>query len=504
MKKLIPAILGAIALVIASCSGKDADYFSSLDRSIEKQEMYDLIHTHSVDSLRLLCQMSSSRAAKWKASRELYNYLNYNDIDSCYLSVKDMLRYSGNDHYRQTVSRVCYASILYKMDSLQAARRVLERIDTAGMDHETRRAYYNAAYHIYGLLGHDQKECIPLKWRVVEQWWKIDSTRLDCAYYHNVMLRRRKVKADFIGAINACTIKTPNDTAKYNYYLAKEYMAAGDMATAIKYYAISAECDMRLSVKAYNALFELARQLFKTGDIERADRYMRLTLKDAYASHYKSRYDDVSRSEIEIMNVLLEEQTLKRRAYLIATIVVTVFLLVAVFSLFLAVRYSRRLDVSRAKLAETSKIKDDFLAIYMEKCVDYLNKVDEYRSSLRKAAKEGGPAEVNAMLRRPSFVNGEFENLLNNFDSAFLGIFPDFIEKVNAHMQEEYRFNIPDKAELSTELRILALIRMGITKRQKIAKVLNMSVTTVYSYHSNLQKHSIHNDSSFDKEISCL
>lgn len=504
MKRLIPAIVGAIALVIASCSGKNEDYFSSLDRSIEKQEMYDLIHTHSVDSLRLLCQMSSSRVSKWKASKALYNYLNYNDIDSCYLCVKDMLRYCGSDRYRQTVTRVCYANILYKMDSLQTARRVLENIDTTGMDHETRGAYYNAAYHIYGFLGHDQKEYIPLKWKAVEDWWQSDSTRVDCAYYHNVMLRRRKVKADYIGAINACVLKSLNDTAKYNYFLAKEYMAADDRTTAIKYYAISAECDMRLSVKAYNALFELARQLFKTGDIERADRYMRLTLKDAYASHYKSRYDDVSRSEIEIMNVLLEEQTLKRRAYLISTIVITVLLLVAVFSLFQAMRYSRRLDFSRLKLAETSKIKDDFLAIYMEKCVDYLNKVDEYRSSLRKASKEGGPAEVNAMLRRPSFVNEEFETLLKNFDSAFLGIFPDFIERVNEHMQEEYRFNIPDKPELSTELRILALIRMGISKRQKIAKVLNMSVTTVYSYHSNLQKRSIHNDSTFDKEISCL
>lgn len=71
-------------------------------------------------------------------------------------------------------------------------------------------------------------------------------------------------------------------------------------------------------------------------------------------------------------------------------------------------------------------------------------------------------------------------------------------------MQPGHKLTIPQKGELSNELRVLALIRMGISKRSKIAKVLNMSVTTIYSYHSNLQKYSLHPDSSFDKIIAEL
>ena len=71
-------------------------------------------------------------------------------------------------------------------------------------------------------------------------------------------------------------------------------------------------------------------------------------------------------------------------------------------------------------------------------------------------------------------------------------------------MQDGYELSMPAKGELSTELRILALIRMGISRRMKIAKVLNMSVTTVYSYHSLLQKHSLHPDSGFDRVIANL
>ena len=209
-------------------------------------------------------------------------------------------------------------------------------------------------------------------------------------------------------------------------------------------------------------------------------------------------------SELEIMNVLLEQQHQKKRAYVATIISIALLLMATITLLILQSKYSTRLRISREKVSEVSKIKDSFLAIYMEKCVDYLNKVDKYRSSLRHAVKHEGPDAAIAMLRAPSFADGEFKDLLSGFDSAFLGIFPDFVEKVNEQMQPEYRLKQPSKSELSTELRILALIRMGISKRSKIAKVLNMSVTTIYSYHSNLQKHSIHPGTDFDKMIANL
>jgi hypothetical protein len=225
---------------------------------------------------------------------------------------------------------------------------------------------------------------------------------------------------------------------------------------------------------------------------------------DALSSHYKNRYNDIIHSEFEIMNALLKQQEQKKRAYLIGAAAIALLLAVALLSLLLLGLYSSRLQQSRSALSEVSSIKDGFLANYMEKCVDYLNKVDEYRSSLRKTVRHEGADAVLAMLRKPSFAAGEFSDLLSSFDSTFLGIFPDFVDKVNEQMQPEYELTMPREGTLSTELRILALIKMGIVKRQKIAKILNMSVTTVYSYHSNLQKHSLHTNASFDSIIAGL
>ena len=493
-----------ILWVLTSCSIPDQKYFSALDRTIELQEHYDMKFHHMKDSLSALYGSAGNDSLRWEAAYGLQKILSYHNIDSCHYYIMKMSSQQGVDTRQHYISESCYANILYKMDSLETALKIIRQIDTTDIPKEALRLYCDAGYHIYNNLLPSQPSHIKAKMDIINYWWKRDSTNIQCAFYHNEILREEGYSNEAILKLRACHLNSPNDTARANYFLAREYMYRGDIEKAIQYFAISAECDMRMSVKAYNALYQLARILFREGDIERADRYMRMTLKDAYAANFQSRYDDVIKSELEIMNVLLEQQQQKKRAYFVTIISIALLLIVAVISLALQSIYSKRLNASREKLSEVSKIKDSFLAIYMEKCVDYLNKVDKYRSSLRHAVKHEGPDAAIAMLRHPSFADGEFKGLLSDFDAAFLGIFPDFVDKVNEHMQPEHRLSMPSKGELSNELRVLALIRMGISKRSKIAKVLNMSVTTIYSYHCNLQKHSLHPDSSFDSVISNL
>lgn len=490
-------------LAMFSCSGPGEQYYDALDRAIVLQDYYDLSHSAREDSLRLLYMRAQNDSLRWETSFKLERVLNYRDIESCHQTVSWMMK-DATDARQRLISECCYANILYKMDSIGTALGVLGRIDTLAMPREAFDIYCFAAYHIYGGLAAQSPEYAARRREIVNKWWGSGNAGVECAYYKNSVMREEGGCDDAVSRLRSCVLKTPNDTAKFYYFLAKEYLLEGDTDSAKRYFATSAECDMRLGARAYNALYELARILFRTGDIERADRYMRITLKDAFSSHYESRYEDVIRSEIDIMNVLLDQQRQKKRAYLTTIVSVALLLLVAVVSLVLLARYSSRLSQSRRQLAEVSGIKDSFLAMYMEKSVDYLNKVDEYRSSLRRSLKQDGAGAVSAMLRQPSFAGGEFDGLLADFDSAFLGIFPDFVDKVNENMQPEYRLEMPAKGVLSTELRILALIRMGISKRQKIAKVLNMSVTTVYSYHCNLQKHSLYPDSGFDAMIATL
>jgi hypothetical protein len=231
---------------------------------------------------------------------------------------------------------------------------------------------------------------------------------------------------------------------------------------------------------------------------------MKVTLEDAYYSHYRLRYNKIVQSSLSIMNALSWQSEQKKMTMLISFIVVSFLLVIAIILLFWLRRYSNKLEEMHAQVSEFSKIKDEFLSNYMEKSVEYLYKVDDYRSTLRHAVKHDGLDSIPAILRKPSYAAEEFGSLLNMFDTSFLGIFPDFIEKVNSHMQPEWQLEQPSHGRLSTELRILALIRMGITKRQRIARVLNLSVTTVYSYHYNMHRHSLHPEEDFDKIIKGL
>ena len=487
-----------------SCSSPNRDYFLSLDQAIELQAEFDREYTHIKDSLTALFRNAETDSAKWEAAFELEKILSYHDIDSCHHYINEMRSLHGNDQRQLYITEASYAHILYKMDSLQTALDVFRRIDRNRLSKSALKIYCDAGYHIYSGMVADAPEYREKRMEIIDYWWENDSTNIQCTFYHNEILREEGDSDKAIEMLESCVLHSHSDTAKANYFLAKEYLYRGNKSEAVKHFAISAAYDMRLSVKAYNSLYQLALILFREGDIERADRYMRITLNDAYASNFHSRYNDVIKAELEIMNLLLEQQQEKKRAYFTTIASIALALIIAVISLVLQRRYSTKLSMSREKLSEVSKIKDSFLAMYMERCVDYLTKVDNYRSSLRHAVKHEGAQAAIAMLRAPSYADGAFKGLLADFDSAFLGIFPDFVDKVNEHMQPGHKLTMPQKGELSNELRVLALIRMGISKRSKIAKVLNMSVTTIYSYHSNLQKYSLHPDSSFDKIIAEL
>ena len=290
---------------------------------------------------------------------------------------------------------------------------------------------------------------------------------------------------------------SPNEYAIANYGLGMLYKKDGNEEKAIEHLVKSGETDIKLSVKEYGSIYDLSKILIRRGDVQRASRYIQLTRKDAGSYNYTSRF--IAASDIEIKNlntILAQERRIKRILFIITPIIIMLLVLTLVFLV--------KMMNSQKKVVEISNIKDSFLTLYMERCVDYLGKVDEFKSQLRHTAKHEGQDAVLAILRKPSFADYEFHKLLADFDAAFLAIFPSFIEKVNGIMRPEYLFTVPGENSLNTNLRILALIRLGISDRKKIAKILNMSVATVYSYHTHLQQHSIYDSADFDQVVKKL
>jgi hypothetical protein len=149
-------------------------------------------------------------------------------------------------------------------------------------------------------------------------------------------------------------------------------------------------------------------------------------------------------------------------------------------------------------LNDANKIKENYMFRYMEMSVRYLERFDDFRNHIRSVAHSRGMDEVLKELRSRENIYHEYDNFYAVFDETFLGIYPDFVEKVNNLLREDARFPIPVNRVLKTELRILATIRLGITESGKIASFLKCAPPTVYTYRAKMRNSAICDKDEFE------
>ncbi len=185
------------------------------------------------------------------------------------------------------------------------------------------------------------------------------------------------------------------------------------------------------------------------------------------------------------------------RTLLISVSLLSLFLLAAIFYLY---RWMKKLSVMRrnlslanqqmqevnAELAQTGKIKEVYIARYLDRCVIYLDKLEFYRRSLAKLAMASRIDDLFKAIKSEQFIRDERKDFYNEFDKSFLELFPHFITSFNELLVEEGRIYPKSGELLTTELRIFALIRLGVTDSNRIAHFLGYSLATIYNYRQNL------------------
>lgn len=162
---------------------------------------------------------------------------------------------------------------------------------------------------------------------------------------------------------------------------------------------------------------------------------------------------------------------------------------------------NRKLSKVNSELKDANQIKDNYVSLYMKLSTHYIRQVDEERSHLIKMAKTDGLDGIMKYLRSPKYADEEYKNFYQIFDRTFMGLFPHFIEKVNELLPPEARLSTRNDGSLNTELRILAVIRLGITKSPEIAEVLNCAIRTVYKYRITLRSLALCDKDIFEEKI---
>jgi hypothetical protein len=151
-------------------------------------------------------------------------------------------------------------------------------------------------------------------------------------------------------------------------------------------------------------------------------------------------------------------------------------------------------------LQETNQVKEMYLGRYLNMCSEYIDGLEKYRTSLRKAIKDGEDAMT--ALKSKEFMEKALNDFYNQFDATFLDLFPDFISQLNELLQEDKKVSYHSKERLlTTELRVLALIRLGVDDSVKIASFLRRSVSTVYNYRVKMRNASVCDREDFENRI---
>lgn len=310
--------------------------------------------------------------------------------------------------------------------------------------------------------------------------------------------------------------------------LAKIYKKDGNIELQKKYYALSAIYDIKNAVKENTSMQSLALILFKEGDIDNAYQCIQSSMEDAVFCNSRFRTYEITKIFPIIDSAYqtkAKNQKKELKLYLLLVSILSVLLVIAIISVY---RYMQRithirhklsktnqdlhksneqlyllnselLEVNR-KLSETSLLKDTYLTKFIDLCSYYIEKLDNYRRTLNRYTREGKMEELYSELRSPQFINNELNNFFTNFDETFLRLYPTFIEEFNALFPEGEKQNSKPGEILNTELRIYALIRLGINDSSKIALFLRFSITTVYTYRSKLKNKSLFKDS-FEEQV---
>ena len=302
----------------------------------------------------------------------------------------------------------------------------------------------------------------------------------------------------------------------YAYYtLSLAYEAKKDTDMEIYYLAQTALIDLNASVREYAALQKLARLVYQQGDPERAYNYVSCSMKDAVACNARLRFLEVTEFYPIIDKAYSDKKAQEKRLGRILTLSITglaVYLILLAFYLYHGLRKlslmrknlsksNKELVALNQQLQQTGKIKEVYIARYLDRCVSYLDKLEQYRRSLEKLAMASRIEDLFKAIRSADFLREERKNFYNEFDKSFLELFPNFIHDFNNLLNEDGKIEPKPGEILNTELRIFALIRLGVTDANRIAHFLGYSLATVYNYRSKIRNKAKGDKDNFEQEV---
>lgn len=311
------------------------------------------------------------------------------------------------------------------------------------------------------------------------------------------------------------------DLAVQDFILAELYEKKGDIDRCIFYMALAAIRDIRSNTHETAAAKRLALFMLDRGDIDRAVSYIYLAQKDAEFYGARTRMMETG-SALQMIESVRYNKVKEQRIFYFAILSIVFISLIFLVMFIVGLRrknkalHSARLVIEKkvaeldqangelsavnSKLKEANEIKDSYVIQSLYSDTEFVNHVEEKCKSMSQKIKAKQYADLSGLIHDIG-VKQERERLSSAFDSTFLKLFPNFIEEYNRLFPAEYRVNVAADGTLPTEVRIFALMRLGIKDAVIVANYLNLSLNTVYVYKAKVKSRSVVKKEEFDSLI---
>lgn len=502
------------------------ELLKDLDSQIEQREVYRANRLQRISSLMQLKNEEPMPQRNYAINKQLVEeYITFQADSAIYylqqnLEISDKMQ-SGELHNQTSIDLAhFYASVglyyeasqlLSSVDSLAlspvdeleyclAQHKLNDELQLYSNDeYQMQRSSQLADYYatrILQLADADSYEAMKLKlWRAMQQ-----------SNYEQAATIAEKIMA------TVPELSRQWATASFMRGLVAQLMEHDDIA--VQWMIRSAIVDMKLGIRDY-AAFKSVAEYCTTHDIERSMRYMRVMMEDVQAFNSRLRpwqdamiWPEIEKGYHDYTERMTSIQT--RYIYMLALLVVTVIAL-----LIYLVLQNHRLDNVRKRMhraneqlntsvedlkqvnacltelngqiAEANGVKEEYIGIFLQVCSEYIDKMVNERRHIIKSLRAGKSEELRKELDYTKLEQEELKQLYNLFDSTFLRLYPTFVDELNALLTEDSRIEVKKGELLNTQLRIFALIRLGINDTPRIATLLHCSLSTIYNYRSRIR-----------------
>lgn len=522
------------AWLLLSCA-TDSGEIKQLDDTLSNYPEYIVQKEKAIKELKLNRNKAHHREARYQAVMELYRAYQDYSLDSALVYIRQALALADSlgDRERIIDTRLSQAFLYNYAGRHSEALGIFRRQNVSGCSDWLRRSYFYLGMNIYKNIAVFALD------DTLQQYYRqqMEICRDSAIAYAPddkiIQSERLSDHGQTEAAIQLLSegladhLSTKDAGLKY-FVLSEFYEKLGEREQQKHYLVMSSIVGIQDAVREYIALRKLAILLYQEGDIERAYTYIHQCIKDASDCNAPVRVVEAS-TTMEVIESAMMKQKMKTRNGLIATaFVIGLLMLLLAITLLLLRRKMNLLQRSERELMRVNnqvtdanvqlrmtnkqlkeandqvvaanKVKEEYVTRFMNLCIEYIYKMEQYRSQLNKIANKHNFKDLYEAIKSTRYINQEVSDFYNNFDEAFLHIYPNFLKDFNALLRPDAQVS-PKKGErLNTELRIYALLKLGISDSTKVQEFLRCSSSTVYNYRTNMRNKAINRDT-FEQDV---